>query len=122
MPYVIDPAITLRAAATSASNGGGSASLTINRPGAAVAGDFLLALVNARGGTSRVVTAPAGWTLVRRDNNGTTLAQAVYRKVATGSEPLSYTWTFNASVKATGGILPYVGVDSTAPIDAPPPL
>jgi hypothetical protein len=116
LPYVIDPAITLRTTATSAATSG-AASLTINRPGAVVAGDFLLALVNARGGTSRVITAPAGWTLVRRDNNGTSVAQAVYRKVATASEPLSYTWTFNASIKASGGILPYVGVDSTAPID-----
>ncbi len=91
--------------------------MTVNRPGGVVAGDFLLAMVNARGGTSRVITAPAGWTLVRRDNNSTNVAQAIYRKLATGSEPLSYTWTFNASVKATGGIVPYVGVDSAAPID-----
>ncbi len=117
LPYVIDPAITLRAAAASANNGGGAASLTINRPTGVAENDFLLALVSVQGGTSRTISSPTGWSLLRRDNQGTNLAQAVYYKAAGPAEPSSYQWTFNASARATGGVIPYVGVNNASPID-----
>jgi hypothetical protein len=82
LPYVIDPAITLRSAASFANNAGGSGSLTINKPTGAVQNDFLLAMVSVHGGAQRTITAPAGWTLLRRDDQANNLAQAVYYRVA----------------------------------------
>ena len=115
-PYLIDPAITLRSAAAFADNNGGAASLTIYKPIGVVVNDFLLAGIQVRG--IRTITPPAGWLQVRRDQQGSNLTQAIYYKVAGANEPGSYEFTFSASDKATGGILPYVGVDNSNPIDA----
>jgi hypothetical protein len=83
-----------------------------------VANDVLLAQITVRGGTGTTITAPAGWTQVRRDDSGTTLAQAVYVLVAGASEPASYTWTFSSSQKASGGIAAYSGVNTATPVNA----
>lgn len=99
-------------------NGGGAATLTINKPGGVVANDVMVAAISVRGGSATTITPPAGWTLVRAIDNGTTIRMAVYFKVATGGEPASYTWTFDSSQKASGGIQAYSNVDTIAPIDA----
>jgi acid phosphatase type 7 len=93
-----------------------STSLTIPAPAGVQAGDVMVAGISVRG--QPAITPPSGWVLVRQDVNGTTQKQAVYYKVATGSEPGSYTWTFAASRAATGGILDYTGVNTANPIDA----
>jgi Bacterial Ig domain len=90
--------------------------LTIPAPAAVTAGNVLLAAIDVRGGPA--ITAPAGWTFVRMDANGTVIRQAVYWKVATSAEPASYTWTFSASQAAAGGIAAFEGVDTANPIDA----
>jgi hypothetical protein len=82
-----------------------------------VANDVLLAQITVRGGTGTTITAPAGWTLVRRDDSTTTLAQAVFVLVAGASEPADYTWTFSPSQKASGGIIAYSGVNAAAPVN-----
>jgi Ca2+-binding RTX toxin-like protein len=108
--------IAFRAAAS-----GGNANtstLTIDGPAGVVQDDSLVAQVTVRGGTAATITAPAGWTLLSRQNNGTTLAQAVYHRVATSSEPATYTWTFDGNRRASGGIIAYSGVDAANPIDA----
>jgi hypothetical protein len=76
----------------------------------------MLALIDARGNPN--FTPPTGWTLLRMDISGFTLRQAVYYKVATSSEPASYTWTLSNSQAAAGGILAYTGVNTANPIDA----
>ena len=81
------------------------------------AGQIMLAQVSVRGGSAIAITAPAGWTLINRTNNSTTLAQALYYRLSGGSEPSSYTWTFNASNYAAGGILVFSGVDTANPVD-----
>ena len=93
-----------------------STSLTIPAPTGVQAGDVMVAGISVRG--QPAITPPSGWALVRQDVNGTTQKQAVYYKVATGSEPGSYTWTFAASRAASGGILDYIGVNTSNPIDA----
>jgi flagellar basal-body rod protein FlgG len=67
--------------------------------------------IAARGAPT--MTAPTGWTLVRRDANGTTMVQAVYTHVVGASEPASYTVTLGSAQKAAGGIVGYVGVDTS---------
>jgi hypothetical protein len=90
--------------------------LTIAAPGSVSAGNVLLAAVHVRG--KPAVTAPAGWTLVRSDQNGNAMKAVVYTKVATASEPASYTWTFASAQAAAGGITAWSGVSTSTPIDA----
>ena len=57
---------------------------------------------------------------MRRDNFGTTISQAVYRRTvpASPAEPSSYTWNFSQSRNAAGGIVADVGVDTAVSVDA----
>ena len=57
----------------------------------AVADDVMIARVTVRCGTSTSLTAPAGWSLVRRDNDsGGQIAEVIYVHVVTAaSEPAS---------------------------------
>jgi Big-like domain-containing protein len=91
-------------------------SLVLSAPAGIAVGDLLLASIDVRG--SPGITAPAGWTLVRSDQSGYTIKQAIYYKVATVSEPASYTWSWGGAQGASGGISAYSGVDSSAPIAA----
>ncbi len=107
--------ITLRSVSYG-SNNAVVTSIVATRPAGVVAGDVLLASIDTRG--SSVVTAPAGWTLVRMDLNASSLRKSTYVRVATGSEPATYTWTFSGSRLAAAVIHAYSGVDTTTPVDA----
>ena len=111
--------ISFRAAAAAAGTSAGSLSLTIDKPSGTVAGDVMIASIALRPNTA-TVTAPAGWKLVRRIDNGNPNANslAVYYKVAGGSEPANYAWTFSTPTSAPGGIQTFTGVDTTSPINA----
>ena len=76
----------------------------------------MVAFIAIRG--NPVVTAPAGWSLVRTDDNGDSLYQATYTRVATSSEPASYRWSFEKAHAAAGAILDYSGVNTRSPIAA----
>jgi chitodextrinase len=106
-------AISLRDVTTGANNA--EATLTVAAP-AAQAGDVLLATVDYRGKSA--VTAPAGWTTVRTDVNGTTMTKATFVRVATASEPASWTWRFGAKPGAVGQILAYSGVSTSSPVES----
>jgi MSHA biogenesis protein MshQ len=109
---------------------GTAGSLTIPQPSGVSAGRALIASIAARP-RSMTVTVPAGWTLMTATDQpaggvstapgGMTLL--TYYKIATASEPASYTWTFaNPTLgqggSAVGGILLFSGVDTSAsPID-----
>jgi hypothetical protein len=113
-------AITLVGSSTSVTGGGGGAtatSLSVNVPAGIVAGDVMLAQVSVRGGSGTTISAPSGWTQIVVDNSGTALQQGLYYKVA-GTEPVSYSWGFSSSQRASAGIIAYRGVDSLAPINA----
>ena len=108
---------------TNAQNGSGSNSLTINKPSGVSNGDLLLAHITFEKGSdagSDAQITPSGWTLVRRNNRGTDIGQAIFRRVVADAvtEPASYTWNFNNSPKVVGGILRYSGVDTSNPIIA----
>jgi hypothetical protein len=79
-------------------------------------GDVLVAALAARG--RPVISAPAGWALVRSDVNGNSLALATFVHVASGTEPGSYAWQFSRSAAATATVMAFSGVDSSDPIDA----
>jgi len=64
------------------------------------------------------IAAPAGWSLVLRQDTSSSIATATYVKVAGAAEPASYTWTFGTAGEASGGIASYIGVNTSTPIDA----
>jgi Ig domain of plant-specific actin-binding protein len=108
--------------AVSASTAGASPALTLARPGGVQAGDVLLASVSYRLGGSASVGVPSGWNLVRADTcagpRDTYQTQRTYSRVATGSEPASYTWSFGNAAGAVGAVVSYAGIDTSAPIAA----
>ena len=92
-------------------------SVTVNRPPGTQAGHVMVAAVAVNGDVA-TITAPAGWTLIRNDVVGTAVRQAIYFRVATSSEPGSYTWTLSAWRRAAAGITTYSGVSTSSPVDA----
>ena len=96
-----------------ASRAAASGSLVINKPTGTVQNDVMVASIAVRPNTA-TITAPSGWTLVRRtDNtNSNPNSLATYYKVAGSSEPTSYTWTLGSSAGAAGGIQSFSGVNT----------
>ena len=110
--------IGLRSVSTGSTSMTGS-SVTISQPSLVQGDDVMLAQIGVRGGTATTITPPAGWVLVRRDNNSSVITQALYAHVVTspGGEPASYTWNFTNGNDAAGGIADYSGVNTATPID-----
>ncbi|HEY7018080.1 MAG TPA: hypothetical protein VH297_06390, partial [Gaiellaceae bacterium] len=107
------------AAVTTASGMG--TTVTVKRPSTTAAGDVLVASVDARLSSSASITAPGGWSLVRRDSSSAgkyALTQALYYKVAGSAEPAEYAWTLSSSASGTGAILDFKNVDRRTPIDS----
>jgi prepilin-type N-terminal cleavage/methylation domain-containing protein len=73
----------------------GATSLTIAKPTGVVQNDLLFAYIGHLNATDRL-NAPAGWTQIGRNKNGS-VNQALFYKVAGASEPANYTFTLTAS-------------------------
>lgn len=112
-------AVSFRAARTGVNNAGGATTLAMAPPSGTQPGDLVLAQVTVAT-PSATVTAPAsqGWTLYADTSNGSNVRDLVYYRFAKAGDPASSTWTFSTSVKASGGMVAYAGVDTTNPIDA----
>src|SRR4029450_4635113 len=65
------PAGALIAFRDATATGGNASRISIAGPSGTLANDVMLAAIMVRGGSSITITPPAGWTLVRRTNNGT---------------------------------------------------
>lgn len=104
---------------TSKDLNGNALSLALDKPTGVAQGDVMVASVAIRP-SSASITAPSGWSLVRKVDNtsGATSSVAVYVKVAGASEPASYTWTFSTSSGSAGGIQAFSGVDTSNPVQA----
>ncbi|HEX5533624.1 MAG TPA: fibronectin type III domain-containing protein [Actinomycetales bacterium] len=106
--------VSLRAAGSAAN--AGAATLNVRLP-ANERGDLLVVAVAVRG--KPTITAPAGWSLVRLDVNGTALESAVYTRISSGAEPSGYSWGFSSSTaSAVARVLVYAGVNQTSPVAA----
>jgi hypothetical protein len=91
-------------------------SFSLSRPAGVAGGDVMLAAVSLS--ETVTVTPPTGWTQVRVETNGSTMRQAIYRKVATSGEPSSYPWGLSArTTSVAGAILAYEGVDTLSSVD-----
>jgi Fn3 associated/Chitobiase/beta-hexosaminidase C-terminal domain len=118
-PYVIDPSITFRTNGTSTAGGNGT-SVSVARPTGAAANDLLFASLVISGGTTvGFATTPAGWTQVRRTDNGTSVALATFvHTVSASGDAGPYVWTLSGGTarRFSASITTYTGVDKTAPI------
>lgn len=96
-----------------------TASLVLSMPSGAQAGDVLIAQVASRLPSGQTLTAPAGWTLIG-SMPGIDVANWAFYRVASASEPSSYTWTWSAqpSGQNGGSISAWRGVDNSAAVDA----
>jgi hypothetical protein len=103
-------------AASSANNGTGATSLSVNKPAGVAQGDVMVATLTATGTGS--ITTPSGWTVVTDATQGTALRQITYYKVGGASEGSSYSWGLGTSRSTSAGIVAYRGVNQTAPVDA----
>lgn len=101
---------------------GDAQTLTINRPDQVSNGEFLLAQITFEKGLDALpIIAPAGWNPILTNHAALSggnkdIGQSLYWKIASNSEPVSYTWTFGQKVKALGGILRYTGIDANNPV------
>lgn len=89
------------------------AGLTIPAP-ASAENDLLLCRIMSDTGTP-TFTPPAGWTQVFQRVN--TCSLTVFRKIATASEPASYTFASATNETYNGAITSYRDVDTTTPIN-----
>ncbi len=93
---------------------GGTASTSVAAPSGATTGDLLVAVVTSRGAPT--VATPAGWTMVRRDANGTTMQQTLFVRPASTSN--GSTWTLSSAQATVVQVLAYRGVDTANPVVA----
>ena len=94
-------------------------SVQITKPASLATGDVMVAMVAQRGSSFPIVSsAPSGWTLLLTRDNGSSIGIAIYYRLATSSEPGSWTWNFGASDRSAGAISAFRGVDTSAPIAA----
>src|SRR5690349_6178792 len=90
-------------AATSTYASESTTSLKVSAPQGAQPGDLIVTAIGfGRSGatTQPVLTAPAGWTLVTRTDQGSAGSLAIYRHWYASGES-SYTWTTNVAVGGT---------------------
>ena len=94
---------------------------TVSKPAGVAAGDLLLATIEVDADPV-TVTPPNGWTLlidtVAAQGTANAWHAQVWYKVATASEPASYTWTVGGSPWVDIGLAAYSGVSTTNPFDA----
>ena len=110
-------AIVSGTATTGSSSQVSTTELVLSKPTVS-AGDLMLASIAINGGDSASTTAPSGWSQIARTDNDSDVALITYWKIATTSEPSSYTWTVEGQTTASGGIVPYSGIYTVTPIDS----
>ncbi|MEM7538796.1 MAG: SdrD B-like domain-containing protein [Chloroflexota bacterium] len=102
-------------------DGGSPTGVTINQPTGTATNDLLLAAIATDSG-DETISAPAGWTQIDQGNSGATgtsdISFALFYKLATASEPASYTFSWAGGEDVSAAILRYVGVDASNPIHA----
>jgi hypothetical protein len=104
--------IELRAATTKKVDNG--TSIVLDVPAGTQQNDLMYAILAWN--SFAAPTDPGGWTL-QSSNGASGLALQTYRRIASASEPATYTWTFDASVAIAGWMGSYIGVDTTTPSD-----
>ena len=97
-----------RGAVSQAVNTATSTTLTIPKPANVAEGNLLVSCVALNGGTVTATGVPAGWTRLAAATSIANPKVYGFYKVATASEPASYSWT-TTSTTSGGGIATYAG-------------
>ncbi len=97
---------------------GESAAVTINMPANTQAGDLLVATLMLVGGTKIDVSSPPGWTLIHRNNKQRYIGMGSYYRIASGSDPASYSFGLDEKTRWAASISRISGADIENPIDA----
>jgi hypothetical protein len=111
----------VRESVTDSVNTTAATTLTIPKPANTAQGDVLVSCVSLNGGS--IGAAPAGWTLLESVTAVANPKVYGYSKVATSSEPASYSWT-TSSTTSGGSITRYSGasgLDTSATSATSPP-
>lgn len=103
-------------ATTTSTPGTDQTSVVVNRPTGVVAGNILLAAVTAN--NAAIGTLPTGWTEFQDGGAGGAIRTHLCWKLATGSEPSTYTFSFAAGRPIVATVSAWSGVDQLAPIAA----
>jgi hypothetical protein len=108
--------IAFRSKAVSQINVNGT-SLAVSVPAGRQAGDVLLCWIYLNAGSGTTITRPAGWNLVKEDGTaGSGGKIGLYWRLADGTEPATYTWTWNASSRGLANMSAYTGISPTSPV------
>ena len=108
----IEPIAFVQAASNGTNSG---TSMGISKPAGTLTGHLMVAQISVRDQVVGGITPPAGWTLIRETNNADRITVASYYKVATGTEPGSYTYTWSSLNDATGTIVSFA--NAAVPVD-----
>ncbi|GAM21969.1 hypothetical protein SAMD00019534_051440 [Acytostelium subglobosum LB1] len=108
----------LQTRAYASASGKALTSLTIVKPTGTIAGDVLIAHLSNRNNVAAVMTPPTGWSLIRSDQTTSAIKSWMYYRVATISEPASYTFTIDLASYIAGSIVSVIGADAANPINA----
>jgi hypothetical protein len=103
---------------TTGNNGvaGASSTTIILAPASITSGNLLVAIVGTGGGSA--ITVPSGWTLYKVvAASGGSPALNIYWKIATGSEPSSYTFTLSPVDTLLVSILNISGANTITPFN-----
>ncbi len=100
-----------------ASGNGSNLQATISAPVGLVEGNLLVAGIALEKGNGVALTSPTGWILIRRTNNNSDCGIATYYKIASASEPASYSFGLSTSGNWAAGITRLTNVSVTSPID-----
>ncbi|MHA7178810.1 phytase [Arthrobacter sp. MDB2-24] len=98
----------VRESVSEAANTTASTTLTIPKPANVAQGNLLVSCLSLNGGSIATTGAPAGWTRLAAVTIIANPKVYGYYKVATASEPASYSWT-TTSTTSGGGIARYSG-------------
>jgi MSHA biogenesis protein MshQ len=120
LPATSRGSIAYVASSASALSSSPVGSVTITAPAGLATGDVLVAFVGQNtSGLPIMKTAPAGWTSVLAQDDGSSIGVALYSRVATSADVAGttiYTWTFQGSARSGGLMLDFRGVLSTVPV------
>lgn len=102
------------------SNTSANGTLVINKPSNLVTGDLMIAHVGASNISGPSWTPPSGWTAIVTGlgNSSSNPLVGCFWKVATGSEPSTYTFVESGNQRSVGFISRVTGADPTTPIDS----
>jgi hypothetical protein len=105
--------LAYRAASFQQAGNASSSSIAINKPAGGASGDIFVTAIYLETDTNTITGVPTGWTLLGSITNTGSFTMRLYALRAGGSEPATYTWTFNAAGWNTLTTVAYSGGTGT---------